>query len=76
MKLKKEKEEQMKESANTAGGDKDGVWMAMANSFGDKVTDSDDELTASSTLWKRHIPSLQNRLPSSDRHIKTAPYKT
>ena len=30
-----------KESANTAGGDEDGVWMAMANSSGDEMTDSE-----------------------------------
>ena len=41
MKPKKEKEEQKKESANTAGGDEDGVWMAMANSSGDEMTDSE-----------------------------------
>ena len=35
-----------------------------------------DEPTASSTLWKHHIPSLQNRLPSPDMHIKTTLYKT
>ena len=41
MKLKKEKEEQKEESANTAGGDEDRVWMAMANSSGDEMTDSE-----------------------------------
>ena len=41
MKLKKEKEELKKELANTAGGDKDGVWMAIANGSGDELTDSE-----------------------------------
>ena len=39
-KPKKEKKEQKKELANTAGGDEDEVWMAMANSSGDEMTDT------------------------------------
>ena len=42
---------------------------------GARIYINDDEPTISSTLQKRHIPPLQNRLPSPDMHIKTTPYK-
>ena len=66
------------EAVVVAADDEEGTLFAFTCTFdyaavADKLN---DELTASSTLWKCHIPSLQNRLPSSDRHIKTALYKT